>query len=281
MDRFRIIVPLFNDAPWVERCLRSIQRQTVTEWTCHCADDCSDDDSLTLAQSLIRDDPRFVFSQNRQRLYQAGSYQRLLGDPSWSGRDICVAVDADDYLPDDGVLARVRDAYADGRTWLTWGNHEWTDGSTSVCGPLENTARVRQVTWRTSHLRTWRLFLWRRIRLEDFLGPDGQPLRAAGDVAAMFAMIEMAGNSHVRYLQSVNYVYNRSNPASNFRVRAAEQLRNAAHLRSLPPYSPLPDDALERWSGPSPTVVSPRVEHLADPSWFAGPMSMPGKSNVP
>jgi hypothetical protein len=61
----------------------------------------------------------------------------------------------------------------------------------------------------------------------------------------MFPMVEMAGNRHVKFLDSINYVYNRSNPASNFRVRPEEQLRNAAFLRSKPPYKQLPDNALE------------------------------------
>lgn len=249
MNRFRIIVPLFNDAPWLERCLQSIQQQTITTWTCHVADDCSTDGSLELARALVGDDPRFEFSANRRRLYQCGTFQRLLRNPSWAGADIIVSVDADDFLPDNQVLARVWAAYADGSTWLTWGDQQWTDGKPSVCGPLDDASQVRRVTWRTSQLRTWRLFLWSLIRPTDFLGPDRRPLRAAGDVAWMFAMIEMAGNRHIKFLQSINYVYNRSNSLSNFRVRAEEQLRNAAYLRTLPPYAPLPDHALELWGG--------------------------------
>ncbi|MBX3437905.1 MAG: glycosyltransferase, partial [Planctomycetaceae bacterium] len=209
MDRFRLIVPLFNDAAWLERCLQSIQQQTVTNWTCHVADDGSIDGSLELARAVVGHDSRFEFSANRRRLYQCGTYQRLLRDPSWAGADICVSVDADDYLPDDQVLARVQQAYSDGVTWLTWGNQQWTDGTPSVCGPLDDAAHVRQAPWRTSQLRTWRLFLWRLIRPADFLGPDGQPLRAAGDVASMFAMIEMAGDRHIQFLESINYIYNR------------------------------------------------------------------------
>jgi len=65
----------------------------------------------------------------------------------------------------------------------------------------------------------------------------------------MFPMVEMAGNAHVKFLDTINYVYNRENPDSNFRIRPDEQLRNAAFLRSKPPYEQLPDDALERYGG--------------------------------
>jgi glycosyltransferase involved in cell wall biosynthesis len=241
----RFIVPFHSSAPWIGRCLESIQNQSRCHWTCHLADDCSSDGSAQIACEFVRQDSRFVFSVNSSRLYQCGSYQRILGDPDFRGSDICISLDADDYLPDDQVLARILDAYSDDQTWLTWGNHIWTDGSPGICGPLDDTSEIRKVSWRTSHLRTWRLFLWWKIRPEDFLGPDGEPLRVAGDVASMFPMVEMAGDRHVKFLDSINYVYNRSNPASNFRVRPEEQLRNAAFLRAKPPYEQLPDNALE------------------------------------
>ena len=241
----RIIVPFHNSAPWIRHCLESIRSQTVADWTCHLADDCSTDGSVDIARNVVAQDSRFNLTHNPQRLYQCGSYQKILADPEFRGGDICVSVDADDCLADDQVLSRVMDAYADGRTWLTWGNHLWTDGTPGICGPLENASEIRNVSWRTSHLRTWRLFLWRNILPQDFLCPDGKPLRVAGDVASMFPMVEMAGDRHIKFLHSINYVYNRSNPGSNFRVRSVEQLRNAAFLRSKTPYEQLPDNALE------------------------------------
>ncbi|MEZ6035760.1 MAG: glycosyltransferase family 2 protein [Planctomycetaceae bacterium] len=243
MPSLRIIVPFHNAAPWIHRCLESIRRQTVVDWTCHLADDCSTDGSSDIARSIVTQDSRFQLTSNPRRLYQCGSFQRILSSAEFCSNDICVSVDADDFLADASVLTRVMDAYADGQTWLTWGNHLWTDGSPGICGPVENAAEIRKVSWRTSHLRTWRLFLWRNIRPQDFLSPDGNPLRVAGDLASMFPMIEMAGDRHIRFIPEINYIYNRSNPESNFRVRSEEQLRNAEFLRSKTPYARLPDDA--------------------------------------
>jgi glycosyltransferase involved in cell wall biosynthesis len=235
----RLLVPFHNAAPWLPRCLESLRRQSLTAWHCYLADDLSDDGSDRVAQRAFGGDSRFTLIRNNERLYQCGSYQQLLANPNFDPLDICVTVDADDYLPDSDVLRRVLEAYADERIWLTWGNYIRTDGEPGIAAPLEEALEVRRVSWRTSHLRTWRLFLWNQIREEDFLGPDGLPLRVAGDLASMFPMIEMAGNRHIRFLESINYVCNRANPLSNFRLRAAEQLRNAAFLRSKPVYAPL------------------------------------------
>jgi len=245
----RLLVPYHNTSSWLQRCLESIRQQSEANWICYLADDASDDGSFKLVHELVGSNARFVLSRNPRRMFQCGSYQRILTEPIWNGRDICVSIDADDYLPDREVFARILAAYDDGQTWLTWGNHCWTDGRPAICGPLEDASQIRKVSWRTSHLRTWRLFLWRLIRSEDFLGPDGLPLRVAGDLASMFPMVEMAGNAHVKFLETINYVYNRENPDSNFRIRPEEQLRNATFLRNKPPCQQLPDDSLERYGG--------------------------------
>ena len=148
-----------------------------------------------------------------------------------------ISLDADDWLPDPEVFARVMAAYADQDTWITYGSYVCSNGEMVFNAPLKDAAEIRNVEWRTSHLRTWKLWLWNKIRPTDFLDRHGAPLRCAGDVAWMMAMIEMAGNLHSKWLPDCNYVYNRDNPESCGKIRRDEQFANAAWIRSLPRYS--------------------------------------------
>ena len=43
--RFSVIVPVYNTARWLPRCLDSIQNQTFTDWECILSDDGSTDES--------------------------------------------------------------------------------------------------------------------------------------------------------------------------------------------------------------------------------------------
>lgn len=239
----RILTSFHNARSWLTRCLDSIRSQSVTDWHCHVIDDFSSDGSIIAAREAVGHDSRFIVSRNERRLYQCGTSQKILSLPSFDAQDICVAVDGDDCLPDRDVFKRVLEAYSDCKTWVTWGSEIRTDGVPDCNAPLEDAALVRKVPWRTSHLRTWKLFLWRKIRPEDFLGPDGRMLRVGGDLASMYPMIEMAGNRRIKYLPSINYIYNRDNPLCNFRVRTIEQLQNGEFLRSKPPYAELPNSA--------------------------------------
>jgi glycosyltransferase involved in cell wall biosynthesis len=54
-----VLLPVFDAAETLDACLRSIRRQTETNWECVVADDGSRDASLALARRFAADDSRF------------------------------------------------------------------------------------------------------------------------------------------------------------------------------------------------------------------------------
>lgn len=48
-----IIIPVYNVAPYIERCLQSVTQQTYSDIECILVDDCGNDNSIELAQSFI------------------------------------------------------------------------------------------------------------------------------------------------------------------------------------------------------------------------------------
>lgn len=57
--RVRIVLPARNEAPRLARALRSLQRQTLADWTCVIIDDGSTDDTPRIAERFAREDGRF------------------------------------------------------------------------------------------------------------------------------------------------------------------------------------------------------------------------------
>ena len=56
--RFSIIVPVYNAAPWLETCVRSVRAQTYADWELIMVDDGSSDDSPAIADALVSLEPR-------------------------------------------------------------------------------------------------------------------------------------------------------------------------------------------------------------------------------
>ena len=55
-----VLLPVWNAASTLPACLRSLQRQTETDWECIVVDDGSQDNSLTQARWFADRDPRFI-----------------------------------------------------------------------------------------------------------------------------------------------------------------------------------------------------------------------------
>jgi hypothetical protein len=162
--------------------------------------------------------------------------------------DIIVQVDGDDWLPDAAVLERLSSAYADGSTWVTYGNYiRIGKGAREIghCKQVASARRIRNLPWTSSAPRTYKAFLLRAIRYEDLLWKNGHFIPVAGDLALMFPMIEMAGDKRNKCLHDINYCYNVENPLNDFKIRNALQKEIDVFLRKKPPYvelaSPISD----------------------------------------
>lgn len=239
----RIVTPFFNTSRYLVRCLESIRAQSIIDWRCYLYDDLSTDGSADIAAGAIGGDPRFVLHRNTSKMWQVGNYYQFSRQAEIADDDIIITVDGDDYLPDPGVFSRVIDAYRQyPHVWLTYGQFNRVRGGRVVkkgfCQPLENAADVRTSPWITSHLRTFRAFLMRAIPKGELMSRDGF-LSAAGDMAIMYPMIELAGEGRSLFLEDINYCYEIGNPQAECRRWQKKQHSTEADLRARRPLSPL------------------------------------------
>ena len=91
--------------------------------------------------------------------------------------------------------------------------------------------------WSLSHLRSFYARLFQHLEKED-VQFEGRYLEAASDLAFMIPMVEMAGE-HAHFVKDILYLYNRSNPLNDHKVRAQKQQRMADYILNKTPYSPL------------------------------------------
>lgn len=94
-----IIVPVYNVEKWIDRCLKSIQRQSYKEFEVLLIDDGSTDNSSLICQKFVSEDNRFkYFKKNNGGLSDARNY----GIDRAKGKYI-IFIDGDDYVEDDYV----------------------------------------------------------------------------------------------------------------------------------------------------------------------------------
>src|SRR3982751_5869561 len=90
---FSVIVPAFNAARTVERCLRSILDQSFSDFELIVVDDASSDDTVAIISKFR--DPRLKLLRTERNAGPGSSRNRALA--SAKGRHI-IFVDADDWI---------------------------------------------------------------------------------------------------------------------------------------------------------------------------------------
>lgn len=205
---------LYNAEKYIERTINSIKQQTAQNWKCFITNDLSTDNSVSVAENAIDGDERFVIINNTKKMWQTGNYYQICQRQELNKNDIFVELDGDDFFSDSNVLKRVLKYYKDPNLWLTFGSFVyWNNGNfkqgfaSPPQGGIENQRLSHAFT--TSHLRTWRVGLYRKLLLKDITEDNGIDfIPFSGDLYFFQGMLEMAREEHSRFIEDINYVYN-------------------------------------------------------------------------
>lgn len=239
----RVLTTYYNSPHYSVRMIDSLQMQTFKDWKCYITNDMSTDGSEQQIEYLINGDPRFELINNTEKMWQTGNYYQVVHKEEVDDKDICITVDGDDWLPDANVFKRVLSYYADGKTLMTFGQFEYYEGygktKPGFCRKpdLNN---VRTSPWTSTHLRTFKAGLFRKVKKEDLMfeaRSDGLGfIDMAGDVVCFSPCIEMAGEDRIKYVNDINYVYNIETPLNEFKTGLSHSHECVRIAASKPKY---------------------------------------------
>ena len=232
-----ILTTSYNCENFIERSLLSIMGQKFKDFTCYITDDLSTDNTREIIKKTIKDDKRFILIENFNKMYQPGNYDQIIRWRSIDGNEICVEVDGDDWLSNSNVLGLVNDVYSNTDVWMTSGSFKYSTGAQGFSTPPSRFDNIRKQGFTLSHLRTWKAWLWNKIKEEDLRNSEGNYWDVAGDLAFMFPMFEMSGEKHYRYLSSINYIYNETNPLNDHKVNMPKVNSTVNIIRNKTPYN--------------------------------------------
>ena len=102
--KFSIIIPNYNNARWLEKCLNSVLNQTYKNYEIIFIDDMSEDNSLEIANKLLK--PPHKVLKVPYKKYNGGA--RNIGIIEATG-DYVVCIDSDDWLKNKDTLQEIND----------------------------------------------------------------------------------------------------------------------------------------------------------------------------
>lgn len=242
---FCVVIPTFCNKDYCIQNIEMLHQQTYADWEGHIIIDGSpeeDDGTRTLITEYVKNnnlqDKITIHTPNIRRKALHNIYEMVhnVSDPE----TVVVLYDGDDYLSTPHVLERVAQEYADPATWLTYGQYLNIPAQTiGNCRPLPedvaSTNNFRKYPWITSHLRTFKAWLFNAIALEDLLY-QGSFYDMAWDVAFL-PMLEMAGRQHIRFIPDILYLY-RHHDRNDYALNMQRLLTLERHIRARKPYEP-------------------------------------------
>lgn len=235
-----VVIPSYNNIEWYKQNLMTLLSQEYKNYSVIYIDDCSTDGTGKNVEKYAKKlnaENKFTLQRNTRR---CGALENLFNTIHACHDDDIIAIyDGDDWFPDSKVLSTINEAYQSENIWLTYGTYiGYPDGKTSGHSKPFSHEVVDKNLFRTkthpSHLRTFYAWLFKKIAIEDLLW-EGEFMPVTSDLAIMFPMIEMAGERH-KFIEKITYVYNQSNPISDWKLKAELQKKIDHYIRSLPPY---------------------------------------------
>jgi len=246
---FKVVVPVGFAEDKIEKCINSIINQNYTNWECRVVcDPC--DNSYEIAKKLETDNIKVIKKSKRE--YQLKNLIDGLDDMTPNANDVVIVIDGDDSLIRVDAFDLVVTEYINGAL-VTHGTFvlPQVDGKYAKDFHTDSTTYkkkpIREISWKTSHLRTFKYGLFTRISDEDLRDEKGNYFKAATDQAVMFPVIEMAGGDRVGFVTEPIYLYNhnlKSNLKNKAKTRSEQQI-NSKYLRDKNPYTVLTSDVIK------------------------------------
>lgn len=262
MNKFKIVIPSYNNEKWYEPNIASILNQTYTNYEVLYIDDCSTDNTNQLVTEVVGNLPNWKIVRNEKNMrrgYNLSPYNPILQEFMTDDEDILLFVDGDDWLYDDYVLENINRLYQEQDYWMTYG--KFICYPSGDIGNPQNTPypdyihehnAYRRDLWRASHLRTFKWHLYNKIKKEDLIFTQtGEFYFHAEDLAVSFPCLEMCPKSRIGVVDFLTYVYNVSQEARDRVENDLSREPNGykhevaireAEVRSRKPYDKLPDD---------------------------------------
>ena len=171
-----IVIPVYNVAPYIERCLQSVVSQTCQDFECLLVDDCGTDGSMRFIEQFIRNyNGEIHFSILRQPHNMGLSAARNTGIKAAKGSYIYF-MDSDDAITPDcialllGLAEKYPEAdYVQGS--IVKGSKDLMEGSIDSDVPeyCDDKQQLERVILCKSHRTAWNRLLKRSFLLDNAL----------------------------------------------------------------------------------------------------------------
>ena len=241
VSRVIIVSPFYNVGESIIQCIKSLKSQNFTNFEAYFIDDMSTDNTVDYYRSEVGDDTRFNIIINTEKKYGIRNIIDCIDILDLDDDAVILQIDGDDFLYDENSIHKVVDSYIDTGCWVTYGSYiNKSSGLKGACSSelpkeiIEN-QEIRKYPWVTSHLKTFKYGIFKKILIQDLKDEHGEWLKTTWDLAIMYPLIEMACEKSL-YIPEILYVYNDDSEINDEKIHKPEVDRITSYLKNKQRY---------------------------------------------
>lgn len=237
--KISVITPFYNAENYIQKCILSITSQEYENYELILIDDASTDNSYNKAKDAISSlHPEIQIKcrliKNDTNMGAVYNHYRALSNID--DDSIVMLVDGDDSLHNNNTIFHLyNDLYQQGAEFTYGSCWSMIDNIPLVAQDYPKEVKEKKLyrkhkfAWNMpyTHLRTFTKKLFKSVSEDRFKDNAGNWLRAGGDGALFYEMIERADPNKVIAVKEIVYYYNDTNPLNDYKVNAEQQTKNA------------------------------------------------------
>jgi len=249
---FYVLIRSWNAFEYFDRCIDSVLNQTYKNFKILFIDDCS---NYTKKQKeyIKKRLKNHIVVFNKKRRYSVFNAYKIIHKYAKDSEGVVLNLDGDDWLLDNNVLSFLAKVYDNNPDCLVtygecllWDGKEYSSRPSRFIKKFANIPYPKRLIRKNSyrlepfyplHPRTWKVWLYKKIKKEDLQRPDGSWLEFAEDQAMFFPMLEMV-NERYRVIKKPLYVYNVTTKHSDIKLNLIKLLKDELIIRKKTPYAP-------------------------------------------
>ena len=222
------IVPCYNASKNLDKLISSVRSQKNKNWNIIFIDDISEDNTFEKMSAISNEnkdsEKQISVIKNKDKKFALRNI--IESARKYENEDSIIAViDGDDQLCNENTVDILLNAYEKGSD-VVWTGHRWDINGMNISKDMPS--HVDQWPWCSSHLRTFKSSLLKKIVDSNFKDTSGNWFKRGYDQALMLPIIHVAENR--RYIDETCYQYNINSVSVSDRDWAEKIQHNTVNL---------------------------------------------------
>jgi len=210
-NKFIIVSVGYNCINYIDDWFNSINNQTflqdmnnIKRLKLLIIDDASTDGTYEYLQTKLKDFEYVTLIKNKYNMNALYNKTIAIKEHlNLDDEDIIINIDLDDTL-ELNALEKINNIYQNENIWLTYGSF---NPYPNLCKELNWDVSLRNQEWVTSHLHTYKWFLFKNILRKDLIDNNREYYKFPEDRIRMYNLLEMAGKEHIYFCKDILYNY--------------------------------------------------------------------------